>query len=227
MFTRQSKFSSRFTYKDRDVLKGISIQRIRTFNVDNENLDDTSETVQYRVITSSYPQYKPYIDLKGSRSKKQRKVKHQYQCTFEINASMSITSRDWTMRCGSEKNLYTGKAPQSQVKQIYRRTLKGWQKEASRRFTTKREQNAFIKKKKEKHQKRAPYLNQGDWIAGRLGINLDFLYRQSYARKIAGHIYGRDIAMRPSKLNPRNTVFFTKHEIRLIEVLLKAGILKG
>lgn len=72
---------SRFENKDRDVLKGIRIES-RTVH---EGTSDNRQYQVFRIISSSYPQYRPYIERRHLVSgSKQRKYKHQYNVTISL-----------------------------------------------------------------------------------------------------------------------------------------------
>ena len=201
--TYQSKFKNRYDNKERDVLKSITINTVKKFNVDR--LD--SVEVKYLATTSSYPQYKPYINVKGKHSKTQRKIKHSYDIIFETT-ELSLTNTKWKLRVGSQK--IPRKAPQSEINSIYRENLKLWSKQRIK-------QHRASKKK---------YLNSGDWMAQVLGVNGDFLYRQEFVFAFNNHLFGRNRATYPPDItNPMKIMFFGKHELRFFEVLMQKGIL--
>lgn len=59
------------------------------------------------------------------------------------------------------------------------------------------------------------------------GINGDFFFRLSWIRKQAGLLYGRNYAgWFPKVTNPMGIQFLTKHELRVLQVLMDRGILK-
>lgn len=67
------------------------------------------------------------------------------------------------------------------------------------------------------------YLSLGDFIAKFQGINLDHYYRQEHIRAVEGCLFGKDLCgSTPSDVK---TPWLTKHEWRVIEVLLEQGIL--
>lgn len=59
------------------------------------------------------------------------------------------------------------------------------------------------------------------------GVNGDFYFCLSYIRKQAGLLFGRNFAKYPpTKRNPLQIQYLTKHELRCIEALLGKGLLK-
>jgi hypothetical protein len=59
------------------------------------------------------------------------------------------------------------------------------------------------------------------------GLNGDHFFRLSYIRKQDGILYGRNYAgWFPKKTNPQGIQFLTKHELRVIEILMNRGFLK-
>jgi len=223
-FTQQSsKFNSRFFYMQRDVLKGIQIKKIK--KLDLFNLNQQPE-IYYDIRSASYPQYKPYINVKGKYSRRQRKIKHFYDIYFQIDETKSLNTKNWKWRVGSEKE--PRDAPQAMLKSVKNSTLKKWKKQAERKFKTKKEQNEWVRKLREDQKKKGKYLTAGDWMSQVLGINGDFLYRLEYVVNRAGHLYGRCRAKSFTKItNPQGIIFFDKHSLNFIQVLLKKGILKA
>ena len=223
-------FHNRFTYEKRDVIKRVTIRKIT-------NLHPTralEPSIRYQIETKSYPQYPPYFTGKDSRGRiitKQRKIHHEYDCFLEID-KLSLNTTHWKMRIGSNKKIR--KAPPSEIKTIPKKVKEKWKQEQNRLVLKARTETQKAKAKRyyidkvNTHQRRAKYLNEGDWIAKTLGINLDFAYRCAFAYKYYGHLYDRwyYILYRPSKLNQRNIMFFPKHALRLVEFLMNNGILK-
>lgn len=216
-FTYQSKqFKNRIKNRNRDVLKSIRIQELK---------DLASGKKRWRVITSSYPQYKPYTKIKGKYSKKQRKIKHKYDITLLMTA-LSINTTEWKIRVGSQKK-WIKNPPQTKIKQIYQSTSKKIKEQSESRFDKKKDRAKFIKQEKDKIRKRGKYLDVGDYNARVKGINGDFLFRLEYILRENDHLYGRNRATTPPEItNKKEIQFFDKHSLRLIEILMNKGILK-
>lgn len=59
------------------------------------------------------------------------------------------------------------------------------------------------------------------------GINGDFFFRLSYIRHEAGILFGRNFTNGPPLVtNPNRLQFLTKHELRVLEILINKGILQ-
>lgn len=67
---------------------------------------------------------------------------------------------------------------------------------------------------------KALYLDVGDYNAMVLGINGDFYFRQATAFYLAGHLYGRLWTVGENR-----TPFFGKHDLRLLEELIRRKFL--
>ena len=71
---------------------------------------------------------------------------------------------------------------------------------------------------------------QRKFIEGRniqRGLNGDHFFRLSFIRKEAGILYGKNYAgWFPKQTNPKGIQFLTKHELRVLEVLMNRGFLK-
>ena len=202
---------NRFEYRNRDVVKQIKIQRVRKLSTDRKN----QPTVQFRIESRSYPQYKPYFDAASGR-KYQRRIKHEYDVVLEMDR-LSLNTKTWRGRLGAQGK-WEHKPPQRTVKQIYRETRAQWKK----KYTA-----AELKEQIKKHKARANYLDVGDYNARVKGINGDFLFRCAYAWNQAGHLFGRQLGAYnvPAPItNPNNVVFFPKHMINVIEVLMNRGV---
>lgn len=197
--------SNRYDYRERDVLKRITVQKVTQLSPDRPD----EPSVRYHIRTYSYPQYSPYKQTKSKDAKKQRKVRHQYD-TILVMDRLHIDTKAWKIRTGSTKT-WIKKPPQKLVKTIYKETRQLWNK---KRIT--------------RHKKKAPYLDAGDYNSQVKGIMADWIFRQAHAYWKAGHFYGNPrIGKRPSKLNKQNLVWFNKHQLRLIEQLMIAGVLKS
>jgi hypothetical protein len=203
-FTRQY-VPNRFSYRSRDVIKRITVQRVTNLSPDRPG----EPSVKYRIITYSYPQYGNYLKQKGPKAKQQRTIRHQYDTVFEVDR-LSVDTVHWRMRVGTGRD-WVEKPPQKAIKQIYPENRKRWDK---KRIT--------------RHRKTAKYLDVGDYNARVKGINADFCFRCAYAYWRAGHLYGDPRkARQPSNVtNPKYIMFFTKHAIHIIETLLANGVLK-
>lgn len=194
---------NRFSYRSRDVIKRISIRKVTQLHPDRPG----APSVKYRIITYSYPQYGKFKNIKTKGAKKQRTIRHQYDTIMEMDR-LSIDTRHWKMRVGSGKD-WESKPPQKFIKQIYQETRKKWNK-----------------KRIERHKKSAKYLDVGDYNAAR-GLNGDFVFRCMHAYYRAGHLFGDPRKGRqPSSLNRNDVVFFTKHQIHIVETLMASGVLK-
>jgi hypothetical protein len=221
--TNSSSFRSRLRTSGRDVNKTIRVQEVKTLSHGALN----KPSIKYVITTKSWPQYPPYTKIKGKKSLKQRKVYHEYENVLELDR-LSVNTKNWKARTGSEKLLK--KPNQNLIKQIYNETSKRLQKKASKKFKSKKEQASYIKKEKEKIRKRGKYLSVGDYQSRYLGINQDFLYRQEYVYWMNGHLYNRNrtkYAPKEKSTNHKHIMFFNKHQIALIRVLLNRGILKN
>lgn len=226
LFNTQRVFGTRYFYKERDVLKRIIIRKVTHLSHDRPG----EPIIKYEISTRSYPQYDPYI--RGKTGVKQRKYHHDYETVLEMD-ELSIDTLYWKARVGTGKLIR--KAPKNEVETISRETRHKWalEKEAKlKKAKTPEEKEKirqFYRDKAEKHKKGAKYKCQGDYVAKALGVNLDFAYRDAYAFKFHGHLYGKwEFPLtRPSKLNPYAIMFCPKHLLRIIETLLARGILKG
>ncbi len=196
-------FNNRLDYRDRDVLKSIIIKQIKTLHPDRPK----EPTVRYVIETRSFPQYAPYLK-KGQRM--QRRIRHEYEIILEMD-KLNLKTKNWKARIGSGKK-WTEKPPQSQIHSIYRENLKTWSKE----------------RVKQHRAKTGLYLDVGDWNSRVSGLNGDFIFRCSYVYHKYGHHYGRNYYgfVPAQEMNPDNILFFPKHLLRVIEILMNQGILK-
>lgn len=210
-FTKQTEFKNRYKYAKRDKIYGsVRIKKIKYFDPDRLK----APIVKYEVTTTSVPHYPPYrYKQQGGKNAgrtRQRNIKHQYDITFETGR-LSIDEKNWVIRLGSGKTWKY--PPQSKIKSIYRKTRKRWNEDQ-------------IKKHK---RKKNLYLDVGDYNARYQGINGDFLFRCAYVYKKYGHLYGRQYGkaaiQKLTEKNPREIMFFPKHLIVFIELLIQAGIL--
>lgn len=197
-------YGNRFEYMKRDKIVGhVKIKKIVKLNPDRPD----EPTVKYQVQTTSTPQYYPYVKVpKSGRFKNRRLVtrtKHTYDITLEMDV-LNLTTTSWRMRLGSEKK-WVEFPPQRQIRQIYAKTRKQWSKDRI---------------KKQRDNRRLP-INVGDWNAQIKGINGDFYFRCSGLYKSFGHLFGRSYESAGS-----GTMFFPKHVLALILLLMERNILK-
>ncbi len=211
LLVTQQYAPNRYIYRKRDVVKKILIKEVR--EIDRHDLEgEPRKRTKYVIESKSFPQYYPYFTQKDSRGRSrryQRTTSHHYDINLEMDR-LSINTYYWSGRLGSGK-IWNTSPPQSQIKAIYPANKKRWSTQ-----------------RKIAHKKKAKYLDIGDWNSKVQGINADFIFRQSFARYISGHLWGRNYyGNQPASIkNPQSIVFFTKHEINLIEMLLQKGILK-
>jgi len=220
MLLTNKYFPTRIHTKNRDVLKRITIKEQKVIN----RKDKTRPQIKFVVETYSYPQYAPYI--KGKRGEKQRKYRHQYDSTLELDR-LSLNTEHWVYRLGSGQTWIT--PSQNNVKQIYKETRIRLKKKADRKGKTNKEKTQLYQKEIDKIRKRAKYLSVGDYNAQVRGVNADFYFRDAWALSVHNHLFGRQYSgLKPSpKTNPNNIPFFPKHGIALIEKLIESGVLKN
>lgn len=216
------EYKSRYDNKDRDKLRFIKIKSIKYFSKDRPSLPK----MRYEIISRSYPSYGNYLkDKRGRKRKSQRSIAHFYDTTFVFgDEGIILDTYKWKSRCGSMKKWR--KAPQNQIGTIRKSTLALWKRMAERRFKTKEEANKWVQTKIKRHKKSARYVDDGDWNSQVQGINGDFIFRCAYAYYTHNHLDGRNyFGNKKSSLNKKNIVFFTKHQLIVLEKLLKEGIL--
>jgi hypothetical protein len=236
IFTKRY-FKNRFKYERRDVLKRVYLRKIINLKSDRAG----EPTIKYEVTTYSYPQYKPYLNLKGIKSKKQRKLRHEYDVTLQMDR-MSLNTTHWKARLGSQarwvkkvNNKLIGKLTDRDKEKLQKKIEKKLRRDKVK--ITKTRLNTEMKKEIKKIKDKRKYINIGDYNARKKGINADFLFRCEYVYRKYGHLYGMDQSddiqdnkrvKRPPKItNPRQIIFFPKHLIRLIEYLMIKGKLKN
>ncbi len=204
--------NTRFEYRDRDLLKRIQINKVKTYTKDR--LNQPSE--RYEIITSSYPQYNEYLKIKGKLSKRQRKIKHQYQITLQLE-NLTWDSR-FRLHVGSFK-----KWPDN--KKIKWEDIKPLHKSLKERYEKKYGKGTKeYKQAVEKHKKRAKYISAGDYISRVYGLNGDWYFRGKPLAKKYHCSFG--ITWNTELPEDIPYMFFGKHELRLFEVLLKRKIIK-
>ncbi|MEI7509699.1 MAG: hypothetical protein WCJ62_09585 [Flavobacterium sp.] len=149
---------------------------------------------------------------------------------------MKVTTTKWKYRLGSEKRVPAQKIPQKFVKTIYKETMDEWRRNrdikiaSAKRLPTKKARDkalAIIKRMFNKkiiaHRKKGKYVDQGDYLSRKMGINLDFYYRIQYNMRLYGHLYGQLSRRLPLD---NKILFFPKHALRLIDFLIQRGLLK-
>ena len=205
-------YRNRFDFRERDVLKSVEIREVKSY--DKANLK--SPTKRYEIRTFSYPQYEPYVSLKGKKSKKQRKVKHQYDSKFQLE-SMNWNSK-FRWRIGSQKKYPTSDKGinYNQIAQLHKSVRDRLEKKHGKG-------TADYKKAVAKHKKKAKYVDKGDYISQVFGINGDWYFRVQGNAFLSGNLFG--LAWEKSKTG-NGVPFFGKHDLRIVEYLLKKGILK-
>lgn len=91
---------SRFEYKERDVLKRVTIQKVSVYGGKAPGKDRT----KYLIKSFSYPQYSPYYTKKDSRGRprsKQKTYKHEYQITIQLD-KLSLDTDRIKLRTGAD-----------------------------------------------------------------------------------------------------------------------------
>lgn len=228
-------YRSRFIYMKRDVLRTVEIIEVVELSRDRTK----QPTKKFVIQTSSYPQYAPYDqkDRKGQYrtvTGKQRIWKHEYESVLEMDR-LSLDTKAWSYRLGSEREI-PKTFPWTQIKQLPELILKRWVEERDKkidriRASTKNKRelekrvNQESKRLKEKiaaHKKKALYLDKGDYIARKYGINLDFAYKGQWGLFYSGHLYGRLLKTKPPL---KKIPFATKHMLRLLDFLVRKNIL--
>lgn len=220
----RKNFPTRFEYRDRDVLRRVTIKQRKEINANHPERPQ----YYYKIVTYSYPQYGNYLRMTGRRGRQrqyQRTVRHQYDNILELDR-LSLNTYNWKYRLGSQKKPIK-KPPQKHIKQLYKETRDNYKKKANRRGNTQQEKRRIYKELVERHKRNAKYLDAGDYNSQILGINQDFYYRAQWAFYVHGHLYGLMVVKKPSnQTNPKALPFFPKHAIHLIEELMQKGILK-
>lgn len=212
---------NRFNFRDRDVIKRIVIQQIRSY--DPDRLD--APTRKYTIITRSYPQYKEYLTKTGTKKsrksrQKQRTVHHDYETILQFgDEGVTLNTKKWKCRVGSGRKWLGRKPPQNQVHQIYNETVEHWRTQLG--------SEEAVRERKRKHRaKKYPYLSVGDYLAKKLGIMMDFSIRLAYVYKKHNHLYGYCFgsSQPPEEMNPQEHFFLTKHTLRIIDALGRKGV---
>lgn len=221
-------YANRFTYKDRDVVKRITIKEVKEVSRHDKPGQPRVYT-KYVIESKSYPQYPPYLTRSDSRGRSrtyQRTISHEYDVVFEMDR-LSINTKEWVSRVGSGKKWVTD-PPGNQIKTITARRRRILKRKADRMGTTQAEKRRAYSQLVKDHRRRAKYLDVGDYNSRVNGLNGDWIFRCDYAYYKAGHRFGRNYYgnVPARQMNPKNTVFFTKHQLNVIDQLMNRGILK-
>lgn len=215
---------TRFFNEERDILKTrIKIIKRTVYKKNKEGKFTTPEERLY-VASVSAPQYPPYNKVKSKGALKQRKIKHTYESVYLIQNTPNgydFFRSQIIWRNGSFKKV-PKTIPQSKVKQIHDDT----REKLARKYAKypKKQQSELIKRQISRIQKTARYISDSDYIAQVYGIMLDAYFRD-YPLQVANScLYGRCYFFK----KPRDIkfCFFTKHDLGIIHMLLKRGILK-
>ena len=224
-YTYQNNITrTRFEYSDRDVLPSRFKIAHRKLYKKNKHGEFSTPQERLIIMSTSAPQYKPYIYYKGKRSIKQMKIKHTYDITMCIQPindkhEYSLDSKI-VYRCGSFKK-WNDKPPQKMVKTIYRET----REKLNIRFSKYLDCKERVQKYIDKIKRDAKYLDVGDYNAQELGIMGDSYFRSFYVQQKLGCLYGNSWYKEPCE--GIDLPFFNKHELLVIATLIKRGIIKA
>lgn len=220
-------FTNRFDYSLRDCLPTKFTITDRTVYAKNKEGKYSSPNELITCQSYSYPQYPPYIYVKGKKSNKQRKIRHQYkifiaiQPTADNKYSFYDSKIIWRVGSYSKWNFHPS---QSMVKTVYSDTRQRIVKKAEKKFKTTQEQQKYIKEEIQKIKNKGKYLDVGDYNSQEKGLNGDNFFRSQPIQYKFNCLYGpcanKDI--------PQNILmpFFCKHMICSLSVLLRKGIIK-
>lgn len=103
--------ANRFDYKDRDVLRGIRIEK-RTVH---DGTSPSKSWVVYRVVSSSYPQYSPYL---SSRNRQMGTMQRRYRHSYEVVISLQRLSIDSPLKIRTGANRKWDFSPQARAKKM-------------------------------------------------------------------------------------------------------------
>jgi len=220
-YTWQSDIvSNRWEYMERDIaISKITLTDTLVYIKDRPSQPDKKLTIQ----SFSYPQYKPYINVKGKKSNKQRKIRHQYDLIFVLQkdnkGEYSFQSKiRWHV--GSFKKWK--KAPQNQIKSVRRETRE--------RLKRKYGQTKRYTEEVEKIRKKGKYLDNGDYNSRVEGLNGDFYFTGNPLCYTQNCSFGPVINKELNTRKPFNEIkfpFFGKHELAVLLYLFKKGIIKN
>lgn len=205
-----SRYRNRFDYRDRDVLKRVDVNEIKVYTKDRRNMPST----KYEIKTYSYPQYEPYFSKKGKKSKKQRKVKHQYEQTYILESLNWNSKFKWRIG-GQRKWPDESKINWNQIEQVHSSIKEKYEKKYGK--GTDKYKETIIK-----HKKKARYISKGDFISQKFGLNGDWYWRVQGNAFLSGNLFG--LAWEKNKTG-EGVPFFGKHDLRVIKFLLEKKIL--
>jgi len=214
-FTKQSNtYNNRFEYAKRDKVKTLRIKEIKTLDPNRPGRIKT----KYLIESRSKPDYYPYKyrskKRDGSKGRyRRRNIEHFYDVVLEIDRlSINVPFR---ARLGGLKK-WDSHPPQSEIKQIYTETKEKWIK----RYGEKEAKEKIAKHKRKKNL----YLDVGDYNSRVRGLNGDAVARWHPILWSIDSLWGRTYL--ELGLPKSNDIFFPKHFIAMIDVLLRANILK-
>lgn len=218
------KTKTRFEYMKRDVLKTrVRIEKRTVYKKNHESkFNDPEERLLIKSF--SYPQYYPYTKVKSKRALKQRKIRHEYDCTILIqNTPNGYSFWDSKIRwhLGSFRK-WQDNVPQNKVKSIFNKTRERLERKYAK--LPPKERKLAIKKECDKIRQRAEYLDKGDYNSRVNGLNGDYVFRLAPLQLKFDCGYGKVYYTECPK--DISFPFFTKHDLRIIEYLLRSGIVK-
>ena len=221
---RNRHTQSRFRNEERDMLKTrVSISRRIVYKKNKEGKWTAPSTLLV-VRAISNPQYGEYLKVKSKNAKRQKKIKHPYDCFIAIQDTekgYDFWNSKIIWRTGSQKK-YPKYIPQSKVKQIHKETRERLERKYSK--LPKKEKDIKIKKELDKIRKSAPYISDADYIAQELGIFLDSYFRDFYIMNKFQCLYGRD--WYNQSIQGINYPYFDKVILCILNFLLRKGIVK-
>jgi hypothetical protein len=180
---------TRYDYKQRDMVKGIRIEKISVY----DGKKPGEARTKFIIRTQSTPQYAPFYtkrDARGRPRKRQIKFRHQYEVTIQLDKlSLDVPFK---ARVGSQGRWDF--SPQGKDRRI----------------------------KQNRTFKIIPGTNS---IKGRNG---DFFFRCEWVWHKEGILFGRNWTngQPPVHVNPKQLVFFPKHALATVELLMNRGYLK-
>jgi len=218
-------YHNRIEFKNRDVVKRITIKEIKQINIDHPSRINNF----YRIVSKSFPQYYPYFtqtDRRGRPRRFQRTTAHYYDCVLEMN-QLSLNNKIWKARIGSGKR-WDSHPPQGKIKSLYRETRLRFREKANRRGRNSEERRTLYRDLVARHRRAAPYLDVGDYNSQEKGLNGDWIFRCDFAYYFHGHRFGRNYYgnVPARETNPASIPFLPKHLINIIEILMQQGIIK-
>lgn len=219
---RSINFKNRFSNRDRDVLKRVTLKNVKKFDKETRKIASTYYKIEY--VTYSYPQYPPYTSAKN---KVQRKYKHVYQGVLELK-DLDIDS---LARYRTGRDAKPQKAPKSQLKSVSLKDRERMKKKINTKYKdlTQAQRNKKYSEELNAKRKKGKYLNEGDFNGRKSStgsnVNLDFYYRISGILKKYGALYGKYFYVKiPKKVK---FPFLDKHMLRLLKFLYEGGIIES